>query len=129
MTYKNQIFCIIALMFFVSACKPENNRAYGIDNNKSFSLADYQQFLHNRFNKEDSSFVIKSSDIEYFDTLKSFYSARNYQPLFIKSFDETSSINPILDLFSKAWEHGIQPAMYHLELIKSEISKMIRRQC
>ena len=111
-------------MFFVSACKSQNNRSGGIDNNPEFSFADYQQFLHNRFNKEDSSFVIKSSGIEYFDTLKSFYSSRDFHPLFIKDFENTSSVNPILDLFSNAWEHGIQPALYHLDLIKNEISKM-----
>jgi murein L,D-transpeptidase YcbB/YkuD len=124
MTYKNKIFCIILLMFFVSACKSQNNRSGGIDNNPEFSFADYQQFLHNRFNKEDSSFAIRSSEIEYFDTLKSFFSARDYHPLFIKDFENTSSINPILNLFSNAWEHGIQPALYHLDLIKNEISKM-----
>ena len=124
MTNKYHLFYIIALVFFISACKPQNNRSGGIDNNPEFSSADYQQSLHNRFNKEDSSFVIKSSGIEYFDTLKSFYSTRDFQPLFIKNFDKISSINPILDLFSNAWEHGIQPAMYHLELIRSEISKI-----
>jgi L,D-transpeptidase YcbB len=124
MTNKYHLFYIIALVFFISACKPQNYRSGGIDNNSQFSSADYQQSLHNRFNKEDSSFVIKSSGIEYFDTLKSFYSTRDFQPLFIKNFDKISSINPILDLFSNAWEHGIQPAMYHLELIKSEISKI-----
>jgi murein L,D-transpeptidase YcbB/YkuD len=124
MTNKYHLFYIIALVFFISACKPQNYRSGGIDNNSQFSYADYQQSLHNRFNKEDSSFVIKSSGIEYFDTLKSFYSTRDFQPLFIKNFDKISSINPILDLFSNAWEHGIQPAMYHLELIKSEISKI-----
>ena len=124
MTNKYHLFYIIALVFFISACKPQNNRSGGIDNNPEFSSADYQQSLHNRFNKEDSSFVIKSSGIEYFDTLKSFYSTRDFQPLFIKNLDKISSINPILDLFSNAWEHGIQPAIYHLELIRSEISKI-----
>jgi L,D-transpeptidase YcbB len=124
MTYKNKIFCIILLMFFVSACKSQNNRSGGIDNNPEFSFADYQQFLHNRFNKEDSSFAIRSSEIEYFDTLKSFFSARDYHPLFIKDFENTAYVNPILDLFSNAWEHGIQPVLYHLDLIKNEISKL-----
>ena len=83
MTNKYYLFYIIALVFFISACKPQNYRSGGIDNNSQFSSADYQQSLHNRFNKEDSSFVIKSSGIEYFDTLKSFYSTRDFQPLFI----------------------------------------------
>jgi len=124
MNTKYQLFYLIALLFLISACKSQNNRSAGTGNSPEFSPADYQQSLQHRFNKEDSSFVIKSSGIEYFDTLKSFYSTRDFQPLFIKNFDKISSINPILDLFSNAWEHGIQPAMYHLELIKSEISKI-----
>lgn len=124
MTNKYLLFYIIALVFFISACKSENKKTHGPGNNPEFSFADYQHSLKHRFNKEDSSFVFKSSDIEYFDALKSFYSSRDFHPLFIKNFDNTSSINPILDLFSKAWEHGIQPSIYHLELIKSEISKI-----
>jgi murein L,D-transpeptidase YcbB/YkuD len=124
MTTKYQLFYIIALVFFISACKPQNNKSAGTGTNPEFSPADYQQSLQHRLTKEDSSFVIKSSAIEYFDTLKSFYSSRDFHPLLIKNFENTSSINPILDLFAKAWEHGIQPAMYHLDLIKNEISKI-----
>jgi murein L,D-transpeptidase YcbB/YkuD len=124
MTTKYQLFYLIALLFLISACKSQNNRSAGTGNSPEFSPADYQQSLQHRFNKEDSSFEIKSSDIEYFDSLKSFYSSRDFHPMFIKNFETTSSINPILDLFSKAWEHGIQPAMYHLDLIKNEISKI-----
>src|ERR1035437_7117053 len=124
MTNKYQVFYLIALVFFISSCKSQNNKSGTIDKNLEFSSAEFQQSLRDRFIKEDSSFVIKSSAIEYFDTLKSFYSDRNFQPLFILNFNNASSINPILDLFSKAGEHGIQPARYHLELIKNEISKI-----
>ena len=124
MTNKYQVFCLIALVFLISSCKDQNNKSGSVDKNPEFSSVEFQQSLRDRFIKEDSSFVIKSSAIEYFDTLKSFYAARNFQPLFILNFNNASSINPILDLFSKAGEHGIQPARYHLELIKNEISKI-----
>jgi murein L,D-transpeptidase YcbB/YkuD len=122
MNTKYQLFYLIAFVFLISACKSQNNKSAG--NIPDFSPADYQQSLQHRFNKEDSSFVIKSSDIEYFDSLKSFYSSRDFHPFLIKNFENTSTINPILDLFAKAWEHGIQPATYHLDLIKNEISKI-----
>ena len=124
MKNKYQLFYILFLVFFISSCKPQNYKLAGTGNKLEFSFSDYQKSLKQRFNKEDSSFAIKSSDIEYFDTLKSFFSSREYHPLLIKDFDNISSINPILELFSKAWEHGIQPVMYHLELIKNEISKI-----
>jgi L,D-transpeptidase YcbB len=124
MTFKYQVFYIIALVFLISSCRTQNNKLNNIDNNPEFSSAEFQQSLRNRFIKEDSSFVNQSSVIEYFDTLKSFYAARNFQPLFILNFNNASSINPILDLFSKAGEQGIQPARYQLDLIKNEISKI-----
>jgi len=124
MTNKYCLFYIIALVFFLSACNSQKNKSAGTGINSEFTFSDYQQSFQHRLNKDDSSFVIKSSDIEYFDSLKSFYTSRGFHPLFVKSFENSSTINPILDLFSKAWEHGIQPAMYHLELIKSEISKI-----
>lgn len=124
MTNKYHLFCIIALVFLISACKSQNNKPGSIENNTEFSATDFQQSLRDRFNKEDSSFGIKSSDIEYFDTLKFFYSARNFQPLFILNSYNASSVNSILTLFSNAWEQGIQPARYRIELIENEISKI-----
>jgi murein L,D-transpeptidase YcbB/YkuD len=124
MNIKYQLFYIITLVFLIAACKPQNIKSGGLENNPDFSPVDYQQSLQHRFNTEDSSFVVKPSDVEYFDTLKSFYSSRDFHPLFFKNFDNIASVNPILDLFSKAGEHGIQPALYHLDLIKNEISQI-----
>src|ERR1039457_2626958 len=122
MKNKYQLFYILFLVFFISSCKPQNYKLAGTGNKLEFSFSDYQKSLKQRFNKEDSSFVIKSSDIEYFDTLKSFFATRDFHPLFIKDFDNLSVVNPILNLFSKAGEQGIQPELYHLNLIKNEIS-------
>ncbi|MDR3667853.1 MAG: L,D-transpeptidase family protein, partial [Ignavibacteriaceae bacterium] len=93
-------------------------------NNSEFSADDYMQSFRDRFNKNDSSFIIKYSDIQYFDSLEYFYSIRNFHPLFIKDFDNLSSLDPLLDLFSKAGEHGIQPALYHIDQIKNELSEI-----
>jgi murein L,D-transpeptidase YcbB/YkuD len=124
MNIKYQLFCIILLALFISACKSQNNNPGEGKNNPEFSLSDYQHSLQHRFNKADTSFDFKSSEIEYFDTLKSFYSSKDYQPLFLKDFDNITSVNPILDLFTRAGEHGIHPSMYNLDIIKNEISKI-----
>jgi murein L,D-transpeptidase YcbB/YkuD len=124
MNIKYQLFFIISLVLLIAACKSQNNNPDVGKNSPEFSFADFQQSFRNRFNKEDSSFVIRSSDIEYFDTLKSFFATRDFHPLFIKDFDNLSVVNPILNLFSKAGEQGIQPELYHLNLIKNEISKI-----
>ena len=122
MIHKYQVLCLIALAFFFSACRSENKNLYS-DTGPSFSSEDYQRSIQNMFIKVDSSFVNDSSHIDYFDTLKSFYAKRNYEPLFIIDFENAYSITPVLYLFSKAGEHGVEPAVYHLDSIKNELKK------
>lgn len=122
MTNKYQVLAFITLIFFISACRMENKNP-DTDNSSSFSLEDYQHSIQDMFIKVDSSFVNDSSHIDYFDTLKSFYAKRNYEPLFIIDFENAYSIIPVLNLMSKAGEHGIDPSVYHLDSIKNEIKK------
>jgi len=61
----------------------------------------------------------------YKDTLKSFYAARNYKPLFIKSFEEQHFIDSLLNFIGKADEHGLNINWYHYNQIKTEFSLSI----
>jgi L,D-transpeptidase YcbB len=122
MTFKYLLLFIISIALLISACKPGNDNPPP-EKKSDFSSEDYQRSIQDMFNNVDSSIVNDSSHIDYFDTLKSFYSARNYQPLFIKDFENISSINPVLGLFLKAGDHGIDPVAYHLSLIKNELTK------
>ncbi|MDR3665216.1 MAG: hypothetical protein P4L35_00100, partial [Ignavibacteriaceae bacterium] len=64
MNLKYHLFLIISLLFLIAACKPQNNKSGGVVNNSEFSADDYMQSFRDRFNKNDSSFIIKYSDIQ-----------------------------------------------------------------
>ncbi len=55
-----------------------------------------------------------------------FYSQRNYQPLFIKSFEEKAFLDSLLAILGKADEHGLNPELYNFTQIKEEYSNSIR---
>lgn len=109
---KFHFFAIIVLILFGYGCKSKQD-------------AEYQHYLQNRFNPGDSSFQIPSSNFEYFDTLKYFYTNRNYQPMFMKSFDDNYFIDSMLSIINKSGEHGINRNLYNYDLIKSEYSKLL----
>jgi len=114
----------IAQLINVS-CRQESNNSYGAGTKPIFSSSEYRQSLQGRFIREDTSYIIKPSAVENFDTLKYFYSTREYKPVFIKNFEDTSFMDSVLVIFSKAEEHGLQPALYNFELIKDEYRKSL----
>ncbi|MFA6598282.1 MAG: L,D-transpeptidase family protein [Ignavibacteriaceae bacterium] len=114
---------LLILILFGSGCKSKKEN--GLDARYKFAYTEYQRALQNRFNPYDASFNIPSSNFEYFDTLKYFYTGRNFQPKFIKSFDDKIFIDSLLTILGKSGEHGIKPGLYKYDLIKSEYEKLI----
>jgi hypothetical protein len=68
----------------------------------------------------------RDTSTHHFDTLKYFYSKRNFSPIFIKSFEEKDFLYSILITFKKAEEHGLDPEYYHYSLISEEYLKSIK---
>ncbi|MDR3610919.1 MAG: L,D-transpeptidase family protein [Ignavibacteriaceae bacterium] len=123
MSSKYQIFYLIGLIFIISSCKQDNKITLTNGTKYNIPSIDYSADLQMRFNKQDTSYSISPSDIEYFDTLKYFYKERKFEPIFIKGSDNTS-LDSILNLLANSGEHGIQPQRYHVEQIKSDIAKI-----
>ncbi len=115
---------IIVLILFGYGCKPKQDKIE-FDVKYKFVSTEYQHFLQNRFNSLDSSFQIPSSNFEYFDTLKYFYAGRNFQPMFMKSYDDNYFIDSMLSVIRKSGEHGIEPNIYKYDLLKSEYKKLL----
>ena len=114
-------FLIIVLISLFSACNqkpPEVEKS--LDEKLNFNYAKYQETLKNIFTKKDYSILLKDSSIQYFDTLKSFYSNRKYQPVFIGSFQQKDFIYSLLNIFDRAEEHGLNPEQYHTKLIAEQ---------
>jgi len=125
MLQKIQLLTLVSALLLIVSCRQENNNSNNAGKKPEFSSHEYQQSFQERFNKEDTSFIIKPSAIENFDTLKYFYSAHEYKPMFLKNFEDTSFMDSVLVIFSKAEEQGLQPELFNYTLIKDEYTKSL----
>ncbi len=121
MLLKSVTFCILLLLLFHSGCKQESPKVEkGLNEKLNFSYTEYQAALKNSFIIEDLHNILADSSFQYFDSLKHFYSARNFQPVYINSFEKEDLVYSLLTIFYKADEHGINPEYYYPGLIEKE---------
>jgi hypothetical protein len=108
-------------LLFITACEQEklpDRIELSLNERLNFNGEEYIAYLKHSF--KDSVF-----NLTYGDTLDIFYSERNYNPLFIKSFEDEEFIYSILNLFGAAGEHGIDPEEYYLTDIAEEYLKAV----
>ncbi len=120
------IFYSILLIFY--GCKQETTPPKpepGLNEKFKFNVTEYQKTLESRFTDKAFSSYLTDSSFQYLDTLKYFYSERNYNPVFIKSFEEKNLAGSIISILEKADEHGLDPELYHVNLISKEFYKAI----
>jgi murein L,D-transpeptidase YcbB/YkuD len=111
------------ILFLHSDCsKKLSEPDQGLNEKLKFSESEYYNAIKSRFNDEN---FLKDSSFQYLDTLKDFYAERNFQPVYLKSFEEKYFVDSILIIFKKAVEHGLNPEQYHLSLITSDFYKSI----
>lgn len=96
----------------------------GLNDKLDFDLKSYQEQLQSLFTNADS-LLSRDSSIVYSDTLRQFYSDRNYQPVFIKNFEASDLIDSILGFLGKANEHGLNPHYYHVNHIRNEFKDAV----
>ena len=125
---KSKIIIIsgIIILLCYSACDKELVEIELTLNEKlNFDDSEYWASIKELFELKSSPNIITDSLIQYHDTLKSFYLADNFQPVFIKSFEESSFIDSLLTMFDNAGEHGLNPEQYHNKLIGKEFNKSL----
>ncbi len=119
-------FCIVLLLLFHSGCKQESFKIEkGLNEKLNFSYLKYQDALKNTFIGDDLYNILADSSFQYFDSLKHFYSARNFQPIYINNFEKKDLVYSLLNIFYKADEHGISPEHYYPGLIEKEFFEAI----
>lgn len=112
---------VIFIMFYIFGCEPKEPPVdAGLNKKLNFNLAEYQKILKEYFSTGSS--IIVDSSIYYLDTLRHFYSARNFKPVFVKSFEKKTFIDSLLNLLNNAYEHGLSPIRYHASIIKNEFN-------
>jgi len=121
MLLKSVTICILLLLIFHSGCNQEPPEVEkGLNEKLNFSYSKYQDALKNRFISDDLPDILGDFLFQHFDSLRHFYSARNFQPVFINSFEQKGLVYSLLVIFNKAGEHGINPEQYHPGMIEKE---------
>jgi murein L,D-transpeptidase YcbB/YkuD len=114
------------LLLLLMACEKKSVETEKSLNEKlNFSSPAYLSVFKNKIISVDSSLVKLDSLIQYYDTLRVFYARKNYEPIFIKSFEDEDLLNSVLALLEKAGEHGLNPEQYHFSKIADEFSKAV----
>jgi len=113
-----------AIILFLSGCDQKPPEV-SLNEKLKFKESEYNLTFKNRFSDENFYAFLKDSSFQYLDTLKDFYSARNFKPLFIKSFEHKDFINSLLIIFEKAEEHGLNSEQYHFNWIAQEFFSAI----
>jgi murein L,D-transpeptidase YcbB/YkuD len=129
--YKNYAlnkYLYLALVSFVlfSSCNKKSNEIEnrGLDERLGFNSAKYVSELKINLSFNDPK-IFKNDSLTYFDSLRSFYSSRAFEPRYIKSFEDTTELNSVLKYLENSKEHGLNPDQYHLSRIKKEFSQAI----
>lgn len=118
-------FALAGLLLFFSSCNKPAETEVSLNEKLDFNYSEYKSVLQINLLTLDSDLVKQDTLIQYYDTLKSFYQARNYEPVFIKSFDDKKLVDSLLIFFGNAEEHGLNPEQYHFSSIKREFHKAI----
>jgi L,D-transpeptidase YcbB len=114
------------LLLLFSACKKKPVEIEKSLNEKlNFSSIEYLAAFKSKIISIDSDLVRQDTLIQYYDTLRYFYSSKNFEPVFIKSFDDEDFVYSLLNILGKAEDHGLNPEQYHYSSISREFLKAI----
>lgn len=114
-------YTALFLSFFLIGCgenKVPGLTSVSYNNLYNFSGDDYRSYLSN-------SFLDTAANLTYQDTLKDYYESRNFNPVFVRSFDEEDLVYFIIGTLAKAEEHGLNPEVYHVSDIQKEYLQAI----
>ncbi len=119
----SMIFSITMLLLVVSCEKKSEST---LNEKLQFDNVQYEKELKNILTSINSTNPLERELDKNIDTLKYVYANREYQSIFIKSFEVKSFIDSLLNILGSAYEHGLQPERYHHTTIKNEFSESIK---
>ena len=112
---------VVVLISFSCTKKPAEPEK-SLNEKLNFNYSEYSTIFKNQLISIDGYILQKDSLITYYDTLKYFYSLRDYEPLFIKSFEDNDKVFSLISILEKAGEHGLNPEQYHFSDIINEFA-------
>jgi len=111
---------MILILFGCTKKKSEPEKS--LNEKLNFNYSEYSTIFKNQLLSIDEYILQKDPLITYYDTLKYFYSLREYEPLFIKSFEDNDKVFALISILEKAGEHGLNPEQYHFSDIINEFA-------
>lgn len=112
---------VVVLISFSCTKKPAEPEK-SLNEKLNFNYSEYSTIFKNQLLSIDGYILQKDSLITYYDTLKYFYSLRDYEPLFIKSFEDNDNVFSLISILEKAGDHGLNPEQYHFSDIINEFA-------
>ncbi len=125
--FKLKIYSLIYFLTFtliLCSCNQKSDELELSLNEKfKFDSINYQNAIKDLTVTGNFESIKNDSSIFYLDTLTKFYSARNFKPVFIKSFEEQDFLYSLLISFNNVKEHGLSPELYHYSTISEAYIK------
>lgn len=97
-----------------------NNTKYQL--NFSDELKNYPIIRLNQIDSTDFLFAFIKDN---FENLKNFYLTNNFKPVIFSDLKSINIVDSLLAFFEKSNEHGINPEVYNIKVIKNELKKII----
>ena len=110
------------ILFIFGCTKKSAELEKGLNEKLNFNFSEYSKIFKDQFVSSENNIIRKDSIIHYYDTLKYFYSLRDFQPLFIQSFEDNDKVFSLISILEKADEHGLNPEQYHFSDIINEFT-------
>jgi murein L,D-transpeptidase YcbB/YkuD len=107
----------------LSCTKEADKKQLSLNEKLDFSYSTYSTVFKNQLTSIDGYVLQQDSTIRFYDTLKYFYSLRDYEPLFIKSFEDNEKVYAFISIIEKADDHGLNPEQYHFTDIINEFAQ------
>jgi murein L,D-transpeptidase YcbB/YkuD len=107
----------------LSCTKETDKETLSLNERLNFSSSDYTTIFKNQLTSRDGSILQQDSTIQYYDTLKYFYSQRDFKPLFVQSFEDNEKLYALISIFEQCVEHGLNSEQYHFTEIINEFSQ------
>lgn len=110
-------FLILCSFLFTACDRRAAGDLRGINDRLGFTTLQYQSSIEMIFSKSSDDFHINLSELDNIDTLQTYYSDKNFQPVVLENFEEQDLVYPLLDILAQADEHGLNSENYHISEI------------
>jgi murein L,D-transpeptidase YcbB/YkuD len=116
----------VTISLFIGCDNEPENVELGLNEKYNFNQAEYENTFRRNIIIPDTlstAFELFSNNL---DAIKSYYAHHNFKPIFLKSFETQSFVDSLLDILGNAYQHGLDPEMYHYSFIKEQFYELLK---